>query len=91
MLKKTKGDENEGNPQRRNRSTEVKAPRFAARIAQAEWDDEVALTTIPKLQKALEEGEKLPGNLIITREASDIDEAQALLNAYYLWGRLVLR
>ena len=67
-----------------------KPNRFATRILQSEWDEEVSLTTVPQLRKALEAGEGLPGNLIICRAEQVIEEVRELLNAFAPEGGLTV-
>ena len=40
------------------------------------------MTTVPQIQKALEEGEKLPGNLVISRSSNCLESLFNLVDAF---------
>ena len=48
----------------------------------SEWDCIPEITSVGELRRCLNEGLPLPGNLIITRKHADVDEVEAMLNAY---------
>ena len=56
----------------------------------SEWDSEVTLTTLPRLQNSLENGDKPRGNLIITRDVEVLEAARNLVSAFEVTEPLVL-
>ena len=49
----------------------VRGPRFAVKINPTEWLGAPSLTTLPKLEQALTQGNEPPGNLIINCRSTD--------------------
>ena len=63
-------------------------PRYAAKVAPAEWDSEPTLCTPASLKKALSDGSAVEGNLIVTRDPNCVAEVQALCDAFAYEGEL---
>jgi hypothetical protein len=60
----------------------VRGPRFAVKINPTEWSGEPSLTTLPKLEQALTQGEEPSGNLIITADPQIVAQAKNLWAAF---------
>ena len=60
----------------------VRGPRFAVKINPTEWSGEPSLTTLPKLEQALTQGEEPSGNLIITADPQVVAQAKNLWAAF---------
>ncbi|CAE7290791.1 unnamed protein product, partial [Symbiodinium sp. CCMP2592] len=59
-----------------------KSSKYALRIEPSEWNSEIVLTTVPQIQKALEEGAKLPGNLVVSRSSTCFESLLNLVDAF---------
>ena len=59
-------------------------PRCAVRILPGEWSGKPQVTTMTQILRALREGEQLPGNLILVRDSSVVNELKQIWNAYEL-------
>ena len=58
--------------------------RFATGFCKSEWIGDPVLTTLPQIEKALSEGQEVPGNLVITRDPDVSSQLISLWNAYDL-------
>ena len=63
---------------------------FANRVLAGEWDDTPRLTNVIEIRKSLSEGEPLPGNLIITRNRTVVEEVEAIFSAFDVTDRCQL-
>ncbi|CAE7256390.1 CACNA1B [Symbiodinium sp. CCMP2592] len=59
-----------------------KSSKYALRIEPSEWNSEIVLTTVPQIQKALEEGAELPGNLVVSRSSTCLESLLNLVDAF---------
>ena len=58
------------------------APASASRVLASEWDTKPELTDVAEISKSLNQGEPLPGNLIIARDRAIIEEIEAIFSAF---------
>ena len=56
--------------------------RFGAKVSAQEWSVPTQLGTVNQIRKALEQGQTVTQNLVITKDPSVVDEIQQLWNAF---------
>lgn len=60
----------------------LKGPRFAFHINQLEWSDGASLCNLNDINKAISNGDNLPGNLIVTRDPNAVRELRTIWDAH---------
>ena len=66
----------------KSKSATSSGPRFATEIQPSEWTGTPVVSTTPKVQKALTDGEDLPGKLIVTKDLQAADEVASMFHAF---------